>query len=43
MIHVVLPFHLRNLAKVQGDVQLEVATPVTIGAVLDAVESRYPV
>ena len=43
MIRVVLPFHLRNLARVDGEVQLEVAAPVTIGAVLDALEARYPV
>ncbi|HKW31112.1 MAG TPA: MoaD/ThiS family protein [Verrucomicrobiae bacterium] len=43
MIRVVLPFHLRNLARVNGDVELEVAGPVTLGAVLDALEARYPV
>ena len=43
MIRVVLPFHLRNLARVDGEVELEVAAPVTIGAVVDALESRYPV
>src|SRR3954462_2335676 len=43
MIHVVLPFHLRNLARVEGDVLLEVPSPVTIGSVLDAVEAKYPV
>ena len=43
MIRVVLPFHLRNLARVDGEVQLEVAAPVTIRAVLDALEARYPV
>jgi hypothetical protein len=43
MIRVVLPFHLRNLARVDGEVRLEVAAPVTIGAVMDALESRYPV
>ena len=43
MIRVVLPFHLRNLARVDGEVELEVAAPVTICAVLDALESRYPV
>lgn len=43
MIQVVLPFHLRNLARVQGDVQLEIQGPATIGAVLDALETRYPV
>lgn len=42
MIRVVLPFHLRNLARVDGDVELEVAAPVTIGAALDALELRYP-
>jgi hypothetical protein len=42
MIRVVLPFHLRNLARVDGEVELEVAAPVTISAALDALESRYP-
>ena len=42
MIRVVLPFHLKNLARVEGEVQLEVASPVTIKAVLDAVEAKYP-
>ena len=37
-----LPFHLRNLAQVGSEVQLEVATPVTQRAVLDALEARYP-
>lgn len=43
MIRVVLPFHLRNLARVDGEVELDVAAPVTIGAVVDALEARYPV
>src|SRR5207247_1117065 len=43
MIRVVLPYHLRNLARIDGEVQLEVATPVTIGSILDALEARYPV
>ena len=43
MIRVVLPFHLRNLARVEGDVLLEVASPVTIRAVLEALEARHPV
>jgi len=43
MIRVVLPFHLRNLARVEGDVLLEVPPPVTIAAVLDALEARSPV
>jgi len=43
MIRVVLPFHLRNLARIEGDVELEVAPPVTIAAVLDALEVKFPV
>jgi molybdopterin synthase sulfur carrier subunit len=42
MIRVVLPFHLKNLARVEGEVQLELASPVTIKAVLDAIEAKYP-
>jgi len=42
MIRVVLPYHLRNLARVEGEVELEVASPVTVRAVLDAIEARYP-
>ena len=42
MIRVVLPFHLRNLARVDSEVEVEVPTPATIGAVLDAIEARYP-
>ena len=43
MITVALPQHLRTRARVDGDVELEVAGPVTLGAVLDALERRYPV
>jgi len=43
MIRVVLPQHLRTLARVDGDVELDVSPPVTLGAVLDALERRYPV
>jgi hypothetical protein len=43
MIRVELPFHLRKLARVDGEVRLEVASPVTVGAVLDEIEARYPV
>jgi hypothetical protein len=43
MIRIVLPFHLRNLARIDGDVELDVASPVTVGTVLDAIETRYPV
>jgi len=42
MIRVVLPQHLRTLAKVDGEVQVEVPAPVTRRAVLDALEARYP-
>ncbi len=43
MIRVVLPYHLRNLARLSdGEVQLEVGSPVTLGAVLEALEARYP-
>lgn len=42
MIRVVLPAHLRNLARVAGEVQLEVPEPVTQRAVLDALEARFP-
>jgi len=42
VIEVVLPAHLRRLAKVEGSVQLEVAGPVTQRTVIDALESRYP-
>ncbi len=41
-VRVALPFHLRNLALVESDVTLEVSPPVTIRAVLDALEARYP-
>lgn len=43
MIVIVLPAHLRTLAQVNGDVQLEVEPPVTQRSVLDALEARYPV
>ena len=42
MIRVVLPFHLRNIARVDGEVELEIAAPVTVRAVLDALEARHP-
>ena len=43
MIRVVLPPHLRKLARVEREVQIEVVGPVTQRAVLDALEARYPV
>jgi len=42
MIRVVLPAHLRTLAKVEGEVTLDVEGPVTQRSVLDAIEARYP-
>jgi hypothetical protein len=42
MIRVVLPYHLRNLARVGPEVELDVPAPVTIQSVLDAVEAKYP-
>ena len=42
MIRVVLPAHLRTLAGVDGEVQVEVGGPATIGGVLDALEAAYP-
>jgi len=42
MIRVVLPAHLRTLAGVADDITLEVARPVTIRSVLDALEARCP-
>jgi hypothetical protein len=42
VIRVVLPAHLKNLAHVRGEVQLEVAGPATQRLVLDALEERYP-
>ena len=43
MIRIELPAHLRTLAQVNGDVQVDVAGPATLGAVLDALEANYPV
>src|SRR4051812_37530489 len=43
MIRVVLPVHLRTLAKVDDEVKLEVAQPATQRTVLDALEAAYPV
>jgi hypothetical protein len=42
MVRVILPFHLRNLARVGGEVTIEVASPVTQRSVLDALEVCYP-
>ena len=42
MIRVVLPAHLKTLARVDDDVLLEVAGPASVSSVLDALETRYP-
>jgi len=41
-VRVVLPFHLRNLAGINGDLELEMAGAVTARSILDAIEARYP-
>ena len=41
-IRVVIPYHLRTLAQVDGELKLDVPAPVTQRAVLDALEARYP-
>jgi len=43
VIRVVLPVHLRTLARVDGEVQLSVEGPTTLRSVLDALEQRFPV
>jgi hypothetical protein len=43
MIRVLLPVHLRTLARIDGEVQLQVAAPATLRSVLDALEATYPV
>ena len=43
MIRIELPAHLRTLARVSGDVQVDIAGAATLGAVLDALEARHPV
>jgi len=43
MIRVLLPAHLRTLARVRGEVQIQVESPVTLRSVLDAIEASYPV
>jgi molybdopterin synthase sulfur carrier subunit len=42
MIRVILPAHLRTLARVDGEVELDIAGQVTQGSLLDALEARYP-
>ena len=42
MIRVVLPYHLRTLARVDGEVQVDAGNAPTIGSALDAIEAQYP-
>jgi hypothetical protein len=42
VIRVVLPAHLRALARFEGELHLDIAEPITIAAVIDAIEARYP-
>jgi hypothetical protein len=42
MIRVVLPYHLKALARIQGEVELEIRQPATLQSTLDALEDRYP-
>ena len=42
MIRVVLPYHLRNLARVGEEVQVDAGNPPTLGGALDALEAAYP-
>ncbi|HEY3393784.1 MAG TPA: MoaD/ThiS family protein [Lacipirellulaceae bacterium] len=42
MIRVVLPYHLKSLAGISGEVQLVVQAPISVASILDALEARYP-
>ena len=42
MIRIILPFHLRTLAHVGSEIELEVEAPITQRSVLDALEAQYP-
>lgn len=42
MVRVLLPAHLRSMARVTGEVELDVTAPVTQRAILDALEATYP-
>jgi hypothetical protein len=42
MIRVIIPYHLKTLAAISGEVELDVPAPVTLRRALDALESRYP-
>lgn len=42
MVRVIIPYHLKSLAQISGEVELDIAAPVTLRAALDALEVRYP-
>ena len=42
MIRVVLPYHLRNLARINSEVELDISGDITIHVILTALETRYP-
>ena len=42
MVRIELPYHLRQLAQIAGEITLPVTGPVTPGSVIDAIEQRYP-
>jgi sulfur-carrier protein len=42
MIRVIIPYHLKSLANITGEVQLDISGPPTLRSVLDELESRYP-
>ncbi len=42
MVRITLPHHLRQLAQVGTEVELDVAAPVSVSSILDALEARYP-
>ena len=43
MIRVQLPFHLRNLARIEGELAIDVPPPITIASTITAIEARFPV
>jgi sulfur-carrier protein len=42
MVRVILPYHLKSLAGISGEVQLDVRGPVSVASILDELEARYP-
>jgi hypothetical protein len=42
VIRIIIPYHLKTLAHISGEVELDVSPPVTLKAALDALEARYP-